>query len=105
MARSWRICYRQLFCKPVFVEMETVLEKLGTTEGAALTLKREVGGKIRVTSLLWEVPEVILKREVLEIHNVGGSLHIARKVKHYDDWTRRSRPYNPCGGAVEFIDN
>jgi hypothetical protein len=36
--------------------------------------------------LLWESPKVILKNEVLEIRNVGGSLHIAWKVKHYDDW-------------------
>jgi hypothetical protein len=35
-------------------QMETVLEKLGTTESTTLALKREEGGKIRVTSLLWE---------------------------------------------------
>jgi hypothetical protein len=66
--------------------METVLEKLGTTESTTLALKREDGGKIRVASMLWESPKVILKGQVLEIRNVDGSLHIARKVKHYDDW-------------------
>jgi len=34
--------------------LEKVLEGLGTTES-----KSEVGGKIRVTSLLWEAPKVI----------------------------------------------
>jgi hypothetical protein len=65
--------------------METVLGKLGTTESTTLAIKREDGGKVRVTSLLWPEPKVILKGEVLEIRNVDGSLHIARKVKHYDD--------------------
>jgi hypothetical protein len=32
--------------------METVLEKLGTTEGVTIALKREEGGKIRVASML-----------------------------------------------------
>jgi hypothetical protein len=35
---------------------EKVLEKLGTTESTTLVFKREVGGKIRVASLLWEAP-------------------------------------------------
>jgi hypothetical protein len=35
--------------------------------------------------LLWESPKVILRNEVLEIRNVDGVLHIARKVRyHYD---------------------
>jgi hypothetical protein len=51
---------------------ESVLEKLGTTESTTLALKREVGGKIRVASLLWETPKVILPGEVLEVRNVDG---------------------------------
>jgi hypothetical protein len=66
--------------------VEKVLERLGTTESTTLALKREGGEKIRVGSLLWEAPKVILKNEMLEIRNVDGSLHIARKVKHYDEW-------------------
>jgi hypothetical protein len=50
--------------------MEKVLEKLGTTESATLSVSREVGGKIRLTSLLWPEPKVILKGEVLEVPNV-----------------------------------
>jgi hypothetical protein len=51
---------------------ESVLGKLGTTESATLALTREADGKIRVTSLLWEAPKVILRNEVLEIRNVDG---------------------------------
>jgi hypothetical protein len=62
--------------------LEKVLERLGTTESTTLAVKREAGGKIRVTSLLWSEPKAILKGEVLEIRNVDGSLHIAREVKY-----------------------
>jgi hypothetical protein len=37
--------------------VDKILERLGTTESTTLALKREVGGKIRVTSLLWEAPK------------------------------------------------
>jgi hypothetical protein len=50
--------------------VERVLEKLGTTESTTLNFRHEEGGKIRVTSLLWETPKVILPGEVLEIRNV-----------------------------------
>jgi hypothetical protein len=53
-------------------ECKKVLERLGTTESTTLALKREEGGKIRVTSLLWEAPKVILRGEVLEVPNVDG---------------------------------
>jgi hypothetical protein len=62
------------------------LERLGTTESTTLLLKREDGGKIGVASMLWEDAEVILKGEVLEIRNVDGRLHIARQVRHHDEW-------------------
>jgi hypothetical protein len=61
-----------------------VLEKLGTTESTTLTLKREDGGKIRVTSLLWEAPKVILKGEMLEVRNVDCPLRVA-EARHHDD--------------------
>jgi hypothetical protein len=57
--------------------LENVLERLGTTESTTLALKREDGGKIRVTSLLWESPKVILRGEVLEVCNVDARLRVA----------------------------
>jgi hypothetical protein len=85
--------------------MEKVLEKLGTTESTTLTVKRDEGGKIRVTSLLWESAKVILKNEVLEIRNVDNSLHIARKAKRPDQWDPLVEAYDPYGPGDEFIDD
>jgi hypothetical protein len=49
--------------------VEKVLERLGTTESTTLAIKREVGGKIRVASLLWEAPKVIFRGEAPEVRN------------------------------------
>jgi hypothetical protein len=57
---------------------ESVIEKLGSTESTTLSVARETGGKIRVASLLWDSPKVILAHEVLEIRNVDGTLHTRR---------------------------
>jgi hypothetical protein len=54
--------------------VDRVLERLGTTESTTLAIKREVAGKIQVTSLLWDV---ILPGEVLEVRRVDGRLHVA----------------------------
>jgi hypothetical protein len=77
--------------------MEKVLEKLGTTESTTLTVSREAGGKIRLTSLLWPEPKVLLRDEVLEVRNVERSLHIARKVRSRDEWDPKVEPYDPYG--------
>jgi hypothetical protein len=76
------------------------LERLGTTESTTLALKREIGGKIRVTSLLWEAPKVILPNEVLEIRNLNGVLHIARKARYHENGTLRSSRMTPTGRAM-----
>jgi hypothetical protein len=80
---------------------ENVLERLGTTESTTLALTRESDGKIRVTSLLWEAPKVILRNEVLEVRNVDGVLHIARKRRYYDEWEPKVEPYDPYGLGVD----
>ena len=84
---------------------ESVLERLGTTESTTLALARDPGGNIRVTSLLWPEPKVILKGEVLEVRNVDGRLHIACKPHHPDEWEPRFVPYDPYGRSDEFIDD
>jgi hypothetical protein len=40
---------------------------------------------------------VILKDEVLEIRNVEGRLHIARKAKNADEWDPPIPEYDPYG--------
>ena len=77
--------------------MDKVLERLGTTESTTLALKRENGGKIRVTSLLWESQKVILRGEVLGVRNVDGRLNIARKPRCPDEWDVPLEPYDPYG--------
>jgi hypothetical protein len=37
---------------------------------------------------------VILRGEVLEVRNVDGSLHVARKERHPDEWD------SPMNGAL-----
>jgi hypothetical protein len=83
---------------------ENVLEKLGTTESSTLALTRETDGKIRVTSLLWEAPKVILRNEVLEIRNVDGVLHIARKRRYHDEWDPKVEPYDPYAPGAKLDD-
>jgi hypothetical protein len=66
--------------------LEKVLERLATTEKATLVFARDTEGKIRVTSGSWDREKVILKGQVLEVRNIEGRLHIARKTRHHDDW-------------------
>jgi hypothetical protein len=58
-----------------------------------------------VTSLLWPSPKVILKGEVIEIRNVDGSLHIARKAKYHDEWDPPVPEYDPYGPGQPVIDD
>jgi hypothetical protein len=83
--------------------MEKVLERLGTTESTTLTVSREAGGKVRITSLLWPEPKVLLRDEVLEIRNVEGRLHIARKVRFHDEWDPKVEPYDPYGPGQPVV--
>jgi hypothetical protein len=75
--------------------VEKVLEKLATSEKTTIVLQREVGGKIRVTSGSWDGEKVILKGEVLEVRNVDGRLHVARKARKPDEWDPPIEPYDP----------
>jgi hypothetical protein len=36
-----------------------------------------------------------LKGQVLEMRNVEGRLHVARKTRHRDDWDALIAPYDP----------
>ena len=69
---------------------QIALERMATTESTTLALAKVAGGKIRVTSLLWPGPKVVLKGEVLEVRNVDLSLHIACKERHLDEWDPQS---------------
>jgi hypothetical protein len=54
--------------------VETVLEKLGTTESTTLAVRREESVKIRVASLLWEPPKGFCPARCWK----SASLHVGR---------------------------
>ena len=70
---------------------------MGVTENATLTVRREEGGKIRVTSNLWDFAKVIGKDEVLEVRNVDGRLYVARMPRLHNDWDPPIEAYDPYG--------
>ena len=63
---------------------EKVLEKLATSDKATIVIERQPDGKMRVTSGSWDGEKVILKDQVLEVRNVDGRLHVARKPRRPD---------------------
>ena len=67
------------------------------TEHTTLTIRRKEGGKIRVTSNLWDNAKVIGKDEVLEVRNVDGRLYVARMPRFHNDWDPPIEPYDPYG--------
>ena len=71
---------------------EKVLERLATSEKTTLVCERQPDGKIRVTSGSWDHEKVILPDQVLEVRNVDGRLHIARKPRRHDEWGLTCRP-------------
>jgi hypothetical protein len=55
---------------------------------------------MRVTSGSWDGEKVILRDQVLEVRNVDGRLHVARKERQ-DQWDPPIEPYDPYGpGAI-----
>ena len=60
-------------------------------------IARELDGKMRVTSGSWEGEKVFARSEVLEVRNVEGRLHVARKPRHHDEWNPPIASYDPYG--------
>jgi hypothetical protein len=61
------------------------LERLATSEKATIVIERQTDGKMRVTSGSWDGEKVILRDQVLEVRNVEGQPHTARKPRHHDE--------------------
>jgi hypothetical protein len=51
-----------------------------------LTVERLPEGKMRFTSISWDHERMFAGNQVLEVHWVDGSLHVARKERHHDEW-------------------
>ena len=62
-----------------------------------LTVERLLEGKMRVTSSSWDAERAFASDQVLEVHGVDGSLHVARKERQPDEWDRPVEPYDPYG--------
>jgi hypothetical protein len=76
---------------------EKVLEKLATSDKATIVIERQSDGKMRVTSGSWDGEKVILWDQVLEVRNVDGRLHVARKERRPDEWDPPIEPDDPYG--------
>ena len=77
-----------------------MLERMATSEKITIVVARELDGKMRVTSGSWEGEKVFLKDQVLEIRNVDGRLHVARKNRKPDEWDPPFEPYDPYGSGI-----
>ena len=49
--------------------------------------------------------KVFLRDQVLEVRNVEGRIHVARKPRRHDEWDPPIPPYDPYGPGDEFIDD
>ena len=78
---------------------EKVLEKLATSDKVTIVIERQSDGKMRVTSGSWDGEKVILRDQVLEVRNVDGRLHVARKERRPDEWDPPIKPYDPYAQA------
>jgi hypothetical protein len=77
--------------------LEKVLERLATTEKSTIVNERQPDGKMRVTSGSWDGEKVLLRDQVLEVRNVDGRLHVARKERPLDEWDPPIPVYDPYG--------
>jgi hypothetical protein len=64
---------------------EKVLKKLATSDKATIVIERQPDGKMRVTSGSWDGEKVFSRDQVLEVRNVDGRLHVARKERRPDE--------------------
>jgi hypothetical protein len=64
-------------------------------------IARELDGKMRVTSGSWEGAKVFARSEVLEVRNVDGRLHVARKPRHHDEMGPADRAVRSRNRAIK----
>jgi hypothetical protein len=48
----------------------------------------------------WDHERALPRDQVLEVRCVNGTLYVARKERHPDEWDRPVAPYDPYGPAV-----
>jgi hypothetical protein len=86
-------------------KLENVLERLGITENITITIKREEGGKIRVTSLLWEAPKVLL-RTGAAAKSLTSDFHVTvDALSHFRSMFKASGASGFRRGGIDDADN
>ena len=54
-------------------------------------IEKPPDGKMRVASGSWEGEKVFFRDQVLEVRNVEGRIHVARKPRQHDEWAPYGR--------------
>ena len=73
---------------------------MAITEKTTIVIERQPDGKMRVTSGSWDREKVFLRDQVLEVRNVEGRIHVARKPRRHDEWDPPIPVYDPTGPAT-----
>jgi hypothetical protein len=84
--------------------LDRIIEKLATSDKVTLTIERSREGKMHVTSNGWDHERMFARNQVLEVHWLDGSLHVARKERHPDEWDRPVEAYDPYGPGIDEED-
>jgi hypothetical protein len=72
-----------------------VLEKLATSDKVTIVVERQSAAKMRVTSGSWDGEKVILRDQVLEVHNVEGGCTSRESLCTTDKGNPQIEPYGP----------
>ena len=70
-----------------------------------MVIEHLLNGNMRVTSGSWDNEKLILRDEVIEVRNVNGRLHIARKPRRHDEWDPHVPPHDPYGPGASVSDH
>jgi hypothetical protein len=54
---------------------------------------------MHVTSNGWDYERMFARNQVLEVRCDNGTLHVARKERHHDEWDVPTEPYDPTDRA------
>jgi hypothetical protein len=73
------------------------LERIATSDRVTLVVERIVGGKMARHVKQLGSRARLARDQVLEVRNVEGRLHVARKERRPDECDAQIEPYDPAG--------
>src|SRR5947209_1002418 len=77
--------------------LDRVIEKLATSDKVTLTIERLPKAKCESHQTVGSTRGCSPRGQVLEVRWVNGSLHVARKERHHDEWDPPIEPSYPYG--------